>query len=80
LGFELVLTRREQMPSLETSQDLRVLHEDLCQLAGVNPTLGQWLQEEGGGAASAELRTHQDVQQWVAGLLLRLIGMEISLS
>lgn len=61
---------------LEGSPDLRALVADFCQLTGVNPNHSQWLQSD---APLGQLEDSRDMQNLVSSLLLRMIGMEVSL-
>ncbi len=61
---------------LAGSHDLRALVQDFCQLTGVNPNHTQWLQSE---AEAGRLEDSKDMQNLVSSLLLRMIGMEVSL-
>ncbi|MBT9585019.1 hypothetical protein IV102_16875 [bacterium] len=66
------------MDPLESRDDVRAWLQDVSLLAGVDPTRRDWLREE--DVPTTELRSQADIQQLLSSLLVRLIGMEVSLS
>lgn len=66
------------MEPLESCNDVRAWLQDVSLLAGVDPARRDWLRED--ETPTAELRSQADIQQLLSSLLVRLIGMEVSLS
>lgn len=66
------------MDPLQSCDDVRAWLHDVSLLAGVDPARRDWLRED--DAPATELRNQADIQQLLNSLLVRLIGMEVSLS
>jgi len=60
---------------LETSTDVKRLCEDLCQLAGMPVGGYPWLEE---AETTPPIASDARMQELIAALLVRLIGMEVS--
>ena len=63
---------------MDSCDDVRVWLHDVSLLAGVDPSRRDWLREDDDPAT--ELRSQADIQHLLSSLLVRLIGMEVSLS
>lgn len=63
---------------MDSCDDVRVWLHDVSLLAGVDPARRDWLREDDDPAT--ELRSQADIQHLLSSLLVRLIGMEVSLS
>lgn len=63
------------MADLENSNDVKRLCEDLCQLAGMPLGAFPWLEEV---EATPQIASDARMQELITALLVRLIGMEVS--